>query len=131
MASKRLAMKGTRRAAIDPAVAEILSDMDEKQVERALPARERQRKSRERAKSKARSRVMLDLPSALIARIKALASEPQNRIPESQIAALLIWQGLHDLDAGLLTLSPYKRPSRSPRYDWNLIFLDDDPKNAK
>ena len=124
MASKRLAMKGTRRAAIDPAVAEILSDMDDKQVERALPARER-------AKSKARSRVMLDLPPALIARIKALASEPQNRIPESQIAALLIWQGLLDLDAGLLALSPYKRPSRSPRYDWNLVFLDNDPKNAK
>jgi hypothetical protein len=131
MANKRLVMKGTRRTAIDPAVAEILSDMDEKQAERALPARERQRKIRERAKSKARSRVMLDLPPALIARIKALANDPKSRIPESQIAALLIWQGLHDLDAGMLTLGPYKHPSRSPRYDWNLVFLDEDPKNAK
>jgi hypothetical protein len=123
-------MKGTRRAAIDPAVAEILSDMDDKQAVRALPVRARQRKTRERAKAKARNRVMLDLPQVLIARIKTIASDPKNRIPESQIAALLLWQGLHDLDAGLLTLSPYKRPSRSPRYDWNLIFLDDDAESV-
>jgi hypothetical protein len=66
--------------------------------------------------------MMLDLPQEIEKRIKALAANHECTI--SQITALLIWQGIKDLENGLLNPSVYKKPSRSPRYTWNLIFLE-------
>jgi hypothetical protein len=111
-----------RRSAIDPAVAELLGAMDQKASERSLPREDRRRKKKEREKAKARNRVMLDLPQEIEARIKDLAEK--HECPISQIAALLIWQGLKDLDSGLLNPGVYKKPSRSPRYTWNLVFIE-------
>jgi hypothetical protein len=111
-----------RRSAIDPAVADLLGSMEQKASERALPRDERQRKVKEREKARARNRVMLDLPPEIEKRIKALAVKHECTI--SQIAALLIWQGVQDLENGLLNPSAYKKPSRSPRYTWNLVFME-------
>ena len=111
-----------RRSAIDPAVAELLETMDQKASERSLPRDDRIRKVREREKARARNRVMLDLPQEIEKRIKTLAAKHECTI--SQIAALLIWQGIKDLENGLLNPSVYKKPSRSPRYSWNLVFLE-------
>jgi hypothetical protein len=109
-----------RRNVIDPAVAELLGTMEQKANERSLPLEDRRRRKKEREKAKARNRVMLDLPHEIEARIKNLAAK--HECPISQIAALLIWQGLQDLENGLLNPSAYKKPSRSPRYSWNLVF---------
>ena len=65
---------------------------------------------------------MLDLPQEVEKRIKSLAVKHECTI--SQIAALLIWQGVQDLENGLLNPSAYKKPSRSPRYTWNLVFIE-------
>jgi hypothetical protein len=111
-----------RRCAIDPAVAELLETMDQKASERSLPRDDRLRKVREREKARARNRVMLDLPQEIEKWIKALAVKHECTI--SQIAALLIWQGVQDLENGLLNPSMYKTPSRSPRYTWNLVFME-------
>src|SRR4030042_6361398 len=111
-----------RRSAIDPAVAELLETMDQKASERSLPRDDRLRKVREREKAKARNRVMLDLPQEVEKRIKSLAVKHECTI--SQIAALLIWQGVQDLENGLLNPRVYKKPSRSPRYTWNLVFIE-------
>jgi hypothetical protein len=111
-----------RRSAIDPAVAELLGTMDQKASERSLQRDDRRRKIKEREKARARNRVMLDLPLEIEKRIKALAEK--HECPISQIAALLIWQGLQDLENGLLNPSVYKKPSRSPRYTWNLVFIE-------
>lgn len=110
-----------RRDAIDPAVADLLGHMDRKTEERSLSTADRQRRAKERAKAKARNRVMLDLPPEIEARIKAIATDES--CPASQVAALLIWQGLSDLNNGLLDLDQFKKSSRSPRYNWNLVFL--------
>jgi hypothetical protein len=111
-----------RRSVIDPAVAELLETMDKKASERSLPRDDRFRKVREREKARARNRVMLDLPQEIEKRIKALAVK--HECTSSQIAALLIWQGIKDLENGLLNPSAYKKPSRSPRYTWNLVFME-------
>ena len=111
-----------RRSAIDPTVAELLGSMEQKASERSLPLDARRRRRKEREKAKARNRVMLDLPQEIEALIKALAEK--HECPISQIAALLIWQGLKDMDRGLLNPSVYKKPSRSPRYTWNLVFFE-------
>ena len=81
-----------RRSAIDPAVAELLETMEQKASERSLPQDDRRRKVKEREKARARNRVMLDLPQEVEKRIKALAVK--HECPISQIAALLIWQGI-------------------------------------
>jgi hypothetical protein len=111
-----------RRSAIDPAVAELLGTMERKADERSLSLDDRRRRKKEREKARARNRVMLDLPQEIEVRIKDLAE--MHECPISQIAALLIWQGLKDLDSGLLNPGAYKKPSRSPRYTWNLIFSE-------
>ena len=111
-----------RHSAIDPAVAELLGTMEQKARDRSLPRDDRLRKVKEREKARARNRVMLDLPQEIEKQIKSLAVK--HECPISQIAALLIWQGVQDLENGLLNPSEYKKPSRSPRYTWNLVFME-------
>jgi len=109
-----------RRSAIDPAVAEILTGLERRRAEAHLPPRARQKKAQERAKAKARlpRRVNWDLPVAIKRRVNALAKEHQ--VPASQVAALLLSEGLRRLEAGELRLEAYRVPSKSPRYRWNL-----------
>ena len=112
-----------RRSAIDPAVAELLGTMEQKAIERSSSLDDRRRRKKEREKARARNRVMLDLPQEIEERIKSLAVK--HECPISQIAALLIWQGLKDLESGRLNPGVYKKPSRSPRYMWNLVISEE------
>ena len=86
---------------------------------------EREKKARERAKMRARreQRATFDLPPALRTRIMDLAES--ERLPASQLVTLALARFLQDLSAGSLDLAPFKKPSRSPRYDWNLALPDD------
>ena len=56
-----------RRSILDPAVADLLAGMENKQAEARLPRREREKKAKERAKIRARrdQRVTYDLPPQL------------------------------------------------------------------
>ncbi len=114
-----------RRTILDPAVASLLNDMEHRQSDAALPRREREKKARERAKMSARreQRATFDLPPALRTRIMELAEA--ERLPASQLVTLALARFLQDLAAGSLDLTPYKKPSRSPRYDWNLALPED------
>jgi hypothetical protein len=114
--------KPQRRPILDPAVADLLSGMERKQEEAQLPRREREKKARERARIEARreQRATYDLPPDIRQRIKDLAEE--ERVPASQIVTLALMRFLADHAHGKIDLSTYKQPSRSPRYDWNLIF---------
>ncbi len=109
-----------RRQTIDPSTAEILENIEQKRDEARLPRDERLKKVKARQKAKARlpGRVNWDLPPELKQRIFDLAK--RNRIPSSQVAAFLLLDGLKRLEAGEIDFSPYKQPSTSPRYDWNL-----------
>lgn len=114
-----------RRPVLDPAVADLLAGMEQKQAQSQLPRRERLRKSREQAKIMARRelRATYDLPPALRQRIRTLAES--ERVPASQVVTLALARFLAEFDSGEIDLSLFKQPSRSPRYDWNLVFPED------
>jgi hypothetical protein len=121
--------KGRRRQTLDPAVADIMDSYQQRQAEASLPPAERRKKKREREKmqrerQKARARlarrVNWDLPPTLKHEIVALAET--HRVPASQLAALLLHQGLLQLKAGEVELEGRKQSSASPRYDANLAL---------
>jgi hypothetical protein len=114
--------KKERRPILDPAVAELLAGMEQRQAESQLPRKEREKKVRERAKIQARrdQRATYDLPPGIRSRIKELAEE--ERLPASQLVTLALFRFLSDFESGQVDLSEYKQPSRSPRYDWNLVL---------
>ncbi len=117
--------KMERRQVLDPAVADLLAGMEQKQAEAMLPRKQREKKARERAKIQARrdQRATYDLPPLLRERIKSLAEEL--RLPASQLVTLALARFMQEYDQGSIDLGIYKRPSRSPRYDWNLEFPED------
>ena len=126
--------KPQRRTTLDPAVAELLKGMQQKQAEAQLPRKERERISRERAKIQSRrdQRATYDLPPALRENLRLLAEEL--RLPASQLATLALARFLADYQNGSVDLSLFKQPSRSPRYDWNLVFPEElihPPKRKK
>ena len=124
-----------RRTILDPAVAGLLNDMEHRQSDAALPRRQREKKARERAKIRARreQRATFDLPPSLRQRIMDMAEA--ERLPASQLVTLALARFLQDLSAGAVELSPLKQPSRSPRYDWNLVLPEEllpaEPKKKK
>jgi len=111
-----------RRTILDPAVASLLTDMEHRQSDAALPRREREKKAREKAKMRARrdQRATFDLPPAL--RQQLMEKAEAERFPASQLVTLALVRLFQDLAAGMLDLAPFKQPSRSPRYDWNLVL---------
>lgn len=113
-----------RRPILDPAVADLLSGLEQKQAETKLPRREREKKVRERAKIQARreQRVTYDLPPHIRQNVKDLAEK--EGVPASQLVTLALLRFLQDLDQQQIDLGQYKQPSRSPRYDWNLVLPD-------
>ena len=115
-----------RRQTIDPAVANILTDFDQRQADAHLPAKERSKKAKEREKMRRRQpgRASYDLPPKVKDRIAEIAEEHQ--VPISQVAALLLSHGLKAIDNGDLDLEKYKdsKPSPSPRYQTNLVVPD-------
>lgn len=117
--------KFERRPALDPAVADLLSGMQQRQAESQLPRKERERLSKERAKIQSRrdQRATYDLPPDLRENIRVLAEEL--RLPASQLVTLALARFLREYQECTIDLGKYKQPSRSPRYDWNLVFPED------
>lgn len=114
-----------RRSALDPAVADLLKGMQQKQTEAQLPRRERERLARERAKIQSRrdQRATYDLPPAIREEVRLLAEDL--RLPASQLVTLALARFLQEYQHGSLDLGKFKQPSRSPRYDWNLVFPEE------
>lgn len=117
--------KFERRPSLDPAVADLLSGMQQRQAESQLPRKERERLGRERAKIQSRreQRATYDLPPTLREEIRDLAEEL--RLPASQLVTLALARFMKDYHESQIDLAKYKQPSRSPRYDWNLVFPDE------
>lgn len=117
--------KTQRRSTLDPAVADLLKGMQQKQSESQLPRKERERISRERTKIQSRRdmRVTYDLPPTIREGVRLLAEEL--RLPASQLVTLALSRFLSDYGNQLIELGKYKQPSRSPRYDWNLVFPEE------
>lgn len=110
---------------LDPAVSSLLSSMEQRAAEAQLPRRERERLVKQRLKIQARrdQRATYDLPPMLREQLRDLAENVG--VPASQLATLAISRFLIDYRANKIDLDEYKQPSRSPRYDWNLIFPEE------
>lgn len=110
----------TRRQTLDPAVADLLGGMEQRHEERSLPRKEREKKAKERRRAEERkpSRLNLDLPPRVKQGVKDLAA--RESVPESQLVTLAIVRFFEDLKAGRVKLEDYKRPTKSPKYDWVL-----------
>ena len=117
--------KKLRRTTLDPAVADLLKGMQQKQTESQLPRREREKLSRERAKIQSRrdQRATYDLPPSIREGLRVLAEDL--RLPASQLATLALARFINEYQNGSIDLGQYKQPSRSPRYDWNLVFPEE------
>lgn len=111
-----------RRSILDPAVADLLAGMENKQAEARLPRREREKKAKERAKIRARrdQRVTYDLPPQLKQAMFDLAESLS--LPASQLVTLALHRFMEAYASGQIDISKYKKPSKSPRYDWKLEF---------
>jgi len=107
---------------INTNVIKLLTGMGQHGLMGHLSCNETKKKEREHTKIVARreQRVTYDLPPILRHRIKQLADE--HRLPASQIVTLALLRFLNDYEQGLIDISLYKQPSRSPRYDWNLVL---------
>lgn len=110
---------------IDPAVSSLLSGMEQRAAEAQLPRRERERLVKQRLKIQARreQRATYDLPPVLREQLRELAESLG--LPASQLATLAIARFLTDYNQSNINLEKYKQPSRSPRYDWNLVFPEE------
>lgn len=106
----------------DPAVNLLLQRTEQRHQEARLSPKERERKKKEREKIRARRpfHTTYDIPVELRERIKELAEA--HGVPASQIATLGLLRFVEDLARGRVDLTPYKTPSRSPRYDFNLVL---------
>ena len=103
-----------RRPVIDPAVADMLSDMERKKRISSLP-KSRQGKARKDAK---RHKVGLDLPPALHESLRQIAE--REHISVSALATFYLYRGVADHEAGEVDLSPFKRISRCARFEYIL-----------
>jgi hypothetical protein len=123
--AERKSQKFERRPVLDSAVADLLSNMEQKQIEAQLPRKEREKKARERIKIQSRreQRATYDLPPALRQRIKEMAE--QERLPARQLVTLALLRFLQDFQGGKVDLGEFKQSSHSPRYDWNLSLPDE------
>ncbi len=110
----------TSKAADPSAQAQEISSSREGVEKRSEGLKDDLRAQREQAKMAARkgSRVTYDLPPDLRESLRILSEEL--RIPASQLAALALIRFLKEFKSGALDLGIYKKPLRSPRFDWNL-----------
>jgi hypothetical protein len=120
-----------REKILDPAVSGLLAGMEQRQAEQQLPRRERERIVKERLKIQARreQRATYDLPPVLREELRDLGESLG--IPASQLAALALARFLIEYNDGRIDLDEYKQPSRSPRYDWNLVFPENLVRKSK
>ncbi len=103
-----------RQQSVDPAVADLISDMDRKKRLSSLP-KSVQKKARRDA---ARHKVGLDFPPELHGELRQVADK--EKISISSLTAFFAKRGLEEYQAGNMNLYPYKRISRCARFEYIL-----------
>lgn len=109
-----MAEKGDRRQPIDPAVADILSDLEHNQNLARLP-RSKRRKAKQDAQ---RYKITLDFPQALHAEVQRIAED--EGVSVSGLVAFFTHRVIEAYSRGEINLHPYKRISRSARFEYVL-----------
>lgn len=107
---------------MDPSIRALINQSDRIRGESRLSRRERDKRIKERRKIRERraQHTCYDIPPELRRYVKALSEDL--RLPASQLATLALLRFVQDYQGGEIDLSSYKSPSRSPRFDWNLVI---------
>ena len=113
-----MAKANKRRPVIDPAVADMLSEMERKKRISHLP-KSKQGKARKNAK---RHKVGLDLPPSLHESLRQIAE--RERISVSSLVTFYLYRGVVDYKAGKVELSSLKRLSRCARFEYILDLAE-------
>ena len=109
-----MAEQGKRKQTIDPAVADILSDLEHNQNLARLP-RSKRRKAKQDAQ---RYKITLDFPQALHAEVQRIAED--EGVSVSGLVAFFTHRVIEAYSRGEINLHPYKRISRSARFEYIL-----------
>lgn len=109
-----MAEQGKRKQTIDPAVADILSDLEHNQNLARLP-RSKRRKAKQDAQ---RYKITLDFPPALHAEVQQIAED--EGVSVSGLVAFFTHRVVEAYSRGEINLHPYKRISRSARFEYIL-----------
>lgn len=97
-----------RRQVLDPSVNQSIVSMEQTKKRRSMTPGQRREEKRQRA----RSRLTIDLPAAMERAIGDLAAK--EGVPVSGLVSLAIAFLLQES----FDFTPYKRHSKSPRFDW-------------
>jgi len=106
--------QGERKQTIDPAVADILSDLEHNQHLARLP-RSKRRKAKQDAQ---RYKITLDFPPALHAEVQRIAED--EGVSVSGLIAFFTHRVAEAYSRGEIDLYPHKRISRSARFEYIL-----------
>ena len=106
-----MAEQGKRKQTIDPAVADILSDLEHNQHLARLP-RSKRRKAKQDAQ---RYKITLDFLPALHAEVQRIAED--EGVSVSGLIAFFTHRVVEAYNRGEINLHPHKRISRSARFE--------------
>lgn len=126
----------------DAVVAEILGDASRRQDELKLSPEERKfliasRRKSEAKKEAARQKAQAQLPNRMNVflpqdlKLQITAQAEQLRVPVSQLVTFFLYEMSAQYARGEVEMDSYLRPSRSPRYDFNLIHPHDAERTQK
>jgi hypothetical protein len=106
----------------DKSIFELVNASLPQEQESPLEDKKLKRKQKERMKIQARkeNRATYDILPELRKYLKNLSEK--EHIPASQFVSLALVRFMADYEAGDIDIAAMKRPSRSPRYDWNIVF---------
>ena len=106
----------TEESHLPPAVKKKMAELKQK-------AEERKRKAKEKANAQKENRLHLLLPRDLKNKISEIASG--HSVSESQVVTFLLFEAIDRYEKGEIGFWGFKYPSKSPRYEFNLIHPKD------
>jgi hypothetical protein len=80
----------------------------------------RKRREKEKIRSRKANRVTYDILPELKQYIRSISEK--EHIPASQFVVFALLRFMEDYETGRIDLLKMKKPSRSPRYDWNILY---------
>lgn len=103
-----------RRPILDPAVADIMGDMEQRQTVRTLTKKQKA----ERAKMARRNRLVIDIPPEVEGLIGAIAADRDVSI--SGVIEIALREFIKSNGEGRVKWSDYLVPSRCPRFGFKV-----------
>ena len=123
---RRDALGGVNQDNLDPTTGAALRGLQRTDELRHMTKPQKQAKkkndertAKEQKRMAARNRFVIDIPPDIAGQVEEIAR--REGVSASGVIALACWMLLRDDRQRLVDWSQYKRPTKSPRFDWRLI----------